>query len=312
MVEQQKILRVFKLITLLAGGERKTIIELTSALEASPSTIYKYLSLLEEIGYCVEKDFQGRYFIFEGSTKPPFYEEHETALLQQCLSSLPNSNPSKTSLLKKIQLSSSLVPSAVELKQRMFGRVISKLNEAIKEKQWIRIYQYQSADSPEDRRDRVVFPMSINLDNGQLTAFDRQKEAVRVFKVHRMTSVETETQQTGRPDVGYYTSMDLFGFTGPESIHVCLRISARAKHLLEEEYPKSAYSISPTKDPSFPYQYKDEVRNFKGIGRFILGLPGEVTVESPVGLIEYLNMRVQQYSSLTGTQNLTAKEQKIK
>lgn len=295
MIEQQKILRVIRLISFLANGKR-TISELIKFFDTSPSTIYKYLNLVSEVGYLVEKDFYGRYFIFEAMPKVQMYEEQEAELLAKCLSSLPNNNPHKASLLKKIKLNSNILPSPLELKQRMYGKIISMLDDAIKAKQWVRLCKYQSADSPEDIKDRIVFPLSINADNGQLNVFDNQKQELRIFKIHRITAVENVVENLDIPLMNDYTPLDIFGFTGPEPIQINLLISPRAKHLLEEEYPKSSSSILPTQHGVFRYQYRDEIRSFKGIGRFILGLPGEIVVQSPVELIDYLNMRIGQYS----------------
>jgi proteasome accessory factor C len=303
MNEQQKILRVFRLIQILAGKQGKTVKQLQTILEVSQSTVYKYINLLAELGYLVEKDMNDTYFIFEPDRSMPLFIEEEIQFLQHCLSGLPNNNPYKISLSKKIQLNGLLIPTAQELKQRMYARLILQINEAITNGHWITLCKYQSAESSISE-DRIVLPKKIDPENGQLTAFDVKRNAVRMFKIHRITKIEyAETPaQPINPEI--LTPVDLFGLTGPLPIKVELLLSQRAKHLLEEEYPAAGSSIMPEDNTLFPYRYTDEVRDFKGIGRFILGLPGETKIISPVEFIAYLLERMKGYTFIAQIKNV--------
>lgn len=304
MNEQQKILRVFRLIQILAGKQRKTIKELQTSLEVSQSTVYKYLNLLTELGYIVEKDMQDKHFIFEPDQRIPFFIEEEVQFLQHCLSGLPNSNPYKISLAKKIQLNSLIVPTAQELKQRMYTKLIVQINEAIANQQWITLCKYQSADSSKSE-DRIVLPKKIDPENGQLTAFDVKRNAIRIFKIHRITTIEHAIAPSQHFDIDILAPVDLFGLTGPAPIRVEILLTQRAKHLLEEEYPAAASFITPENNSLFPYRYTDEVRDFKGLGRFILGLPGETQIISPVDLIAYLLERMRGYTFISQVQQVS-------
>lgn len=304
MNEQQKILRVFKLIQLLADKHRKNIKELASTLEVSPSTVYKYIHLLEELGYLVDKDDHDNYFIFEPDQRIPFFIEEERQFLHQCLSSLPNTNPYKISLTKKIQLNSLLIPSAQELKQQKYAQLIFKINEATKNQEWITLCEYKSADSSSSQ-DRIVLPKQIDAENGQLTAFDATRNAMRIFKIHRITKIENANTPVQNFELGISTPVDIFGLTGPLAIKVHILLSQRAKHLLEEEYPIANSFITPENNALFPYRYTDEVRDFKGVGRFILGLPGETQIISPVDLIAYLLERMKGYTFISQIKNVS-------
>src|SRR5690606_5733802 len=84
MVPQAKILRVFQLIGLLKGGGR-TVGQLASHLEATERTVYRYFKLLEEIGFIIDQDFNGRYFIHrdEGENPDDQFTLEEVSLLRQ-------------------------------------------------------------------------------------------------------------------------------------------------------------------------------------------------------------------------------------
>ena len=83
--------------------------------------------------------------------------------------------------------------------------------------------------------------------------------------------------------------MDLFGLTGGSWIEVQLELSKFAHHLLVEEFPLSRHQIRTVKGRLI---YEGRVRSFKGIGRFVLGLPGEVRVIGPEGLVEYVKEKM--------------------
>ena len=87
MVAQQKILRVFKLIQLLKGTRKRTAVEISEMMEISKRTFYRYLNLLEELGFEVELDFEGRYFIptNEGDEIDFTFNSEESILIREAL-----------------------------------------------------------------------------------------------------------------------------------------------------------------------------------------------------------------------------------
>jgi len=60
MIEQRKVLRVLHLIKILSEKSNKTKKELAKLLEISERTVYRYIELLEELGYLVDKDERDR------------------------------------------------------------------------------------------------------------------------------------------------------------------------------------------------------------------------------------------------------------
>jgi len=90
---------------------------------------------------------------------------------------------------------------------------------------------------------------------------------------------------------------DFFGFTSESSFLVKLQLTKRAYRLLIEEFPEvQPYtSHEPYLDSDKPFRLICDVRSPIGIGRFILGLPGEILVESPAELKEYLRKRVGEF-----------------
>ena len=89
--------------------------------------------------------------------------------------------------------------------------------------------------------------------------------------------------------------LDLFGLAGPVAQLVELRLTARAYHLLVEEFGSARPFARPVAGATdLRYVFRGEVRSFLGVGRFCLGLPMEVEVVAPAALREYLRERVAQ------------------
>ena len=70
--------------------------------------------------------------------------------------------------------------------------------------------------------------------------------------------------------------IDIFRMQSFEPIAIVLELSLVAYNLVIEEYPLSEKYISKINDNQ--YRLECEVGNFLGVGRFILGLPGEIKI----------------------------------
>ncbi|MCO6488000.1 MAG: HTH domain-containing protein [Phaeodactylibacter sp.] len=64
MTDQQKLYRVFRLIQLLSQPPYRTVAQLDKLLEVNPRTVYRYINLLEGLGYNIDKKDGGRYYLF--------------------------------------------------------------------------------------------------------------------------------------------------------------------------------------------------------------------------------------------------------
>lgn len=63
MHNQNKILRVLQLINLLKTKPAKSIRHLAEVINSTQRTIYRYIDLLAELGFHIEKDNSNRFFI---------------------------------------------------------------------------------------------------------------------------------------------------------------------------------------------------------------------------------------------------------
>ncbi len=286
MAEIPKSERIFRIIRILRE-RKKTVKQLSEILSVSERNIYRDLEDIRILGYTVPSDLEARYSLGEESTgKSTHFTLEETRLIREYLSVLPGTHPLKKSIETKLYLSSELIPLADELTDKHRGTMVSRINEAISNGNQIKLIKYQSNNSA-TQEDRLVEPISLSEDFTILNAFEVKSQKQKTFKIARMEAVlvlnsNNKTKVTAN-------ELDIFGFTGPQPITVTVQLSFTAHRLLFEEFPASrAYLSQNSIRQEFPFEFKYEVRDFRGIGRFLLGLPGQISVIAPPALKEYL------------------------
>ena len=132
MAEQRKILRIFKLISLLKGVRRRTPKELADILEISKRTVYRYFVLLEELGFVIDVDFEGAYFIptDEGEEYKFTFNAEESLLIRQSIKSLSASHNLSEHILKKLHMMSEQAQIGENILNASNGLKIEKLSKA--------------------------------------------------------------------------------------------------------------------------------------------------------------------------------------
>ncbi len=302
MIAQPHLFRLLAFIRLLSDRPGRTVSQAAQTLDTTPRTVYRYLETLEELGYCIDKDTEERYFLFDADrTNRPAFTAEESALVVRLLTSLPTNHPLTDSIRRKLYLTSELVPLADELQERHQAQLVERLALALREGWQVRLVRYHSPSS-NTIADRDIEPLDFTDNFATLKAIDLAAGREKSFKIRRMTDVlvlDTPSRATNR--VGEV--MDAFDWPGPEPLLICLNLSHLAYRLLTEEYPRSRPFLQPQDNPVFPYRFRGEVRSYIGIGRFVLGLPGEVEVVESVAFWDYLQERAGLGKSVTQNVN---------
>lgn len=282
-----KVYQIFKLIRLLDKGSPKTVPQLVETLNSSKSNIYRNLSLLKEIGYPINTDNQHRKYIeVTPSGNNHKLESEEWSFIQELLQQRRSSSSIASGIINKLNLNLSLIPLADALPGLHKGRLIQLIKAAIDTESCIHIKGYRSITS-NNISNRYVEPLELTEDYRYLIAWDIDKKGQRQFKLDRMEDIDLSTNLISSGHIA--SPMDLFGLTGPNWQDVVLELSSAAHHLIIEEYPLSKQFIRKQKDKIL---FDGRVRNWKGIGRFILGLPGEIIVHSPNELKAFLKEKI--------------------
>lgn len=189
MAEIPKAERILRLIRLLRERKR-TAKQLSDILSANIRSIYRDLEEIKTFGYMVFCDEQSRYGLEanEAGSRTHFTLE-ETRLIREHLSALPNAHPLKSSIERKLYLSSELIPLADELTDKHRGIMISRINTAIANGCLIKLVRYHSNNSASEE-DRIVEPISLTEDYAILNAFEVRSQKQKTFKLARMEDVQ--------------------------------------------------------------------------------------------------------------------------
>lgn len=289
IIPQAKLLRLFQIIAVLKAGHW-TIRQLAERFDTSERTIYRYINLLEEVDFLIEKDFENRYFIITSDDDPSQsqFSVEETRLMKKLIQSGTNDNPLRNLLLKKLSLNSELDSMPRLFLKARLGKFVEQLAEAIRDKQQVVLKNYHSAHSNEIR-DRLVEPIHFGDNYQSIMALDTSDKVCKQFKLDRIGEIIAFDKPFAFEALHQKNQTDIFGFTGDASTWVTLELSMRAYLLLREEYPLAVPFLTKQDDH---YLFHGPVANFEGVGRFTLGLIDEIHIKTPDSFINFLKNKI--------------------
>lgn len=294
-IEQQKILRVFKLINLLQSNIGKPVHRLAELLETDERTIYRYFKLLEALGFIVVKEFskykiQERPEYLPGSSTYSTFSQEENLWLKGLIESQGKGNLLKDSILQKLQLKSEVKQGMEQLFKANLGRLVDLISYGISQKKriWLKEYYSLSSDTVSDR---LVEPVGFSNDYEMIHAFEIESKSMKVFKIERIGEVVISLDNWKFQSKHELPEQALFGFSGKRNFKVRLKLSKKAYQLMQEEHPNTRPLIQ-IKNRN-QYYFEGEISKLPGLARFILGLPGEIKVEEGEELKAYLKEQLE-------------------
>lgn len=297
-IEQQKILRVFKLINLLQGTIGKPVHRLAELLETDERTIYRYFKLLEALGFVVIKEFskykiQERPEYLPGTSTYSTFSSEENQWLKGLIESQGKGNLLKDSILQKLQLKSEIKQGSEHLFKAHLGRQVDLIGQAmtLKRRVWLKEYYSLSSDTVSDR---LVEPVGFGSDYEHIHAFEVESKSMKMFKIERIGEVVISSEPWQFESKHELPAQALFGFTGKGKYPVKLKLSKKAFQLMQEEHP-NARPFMQIKNRNH-YYFQGEIPHLPGLARFILGLPGEVKVEEGEEMKAYLKEQLEKGS----------------
>ncbi len=295
MIPQAKILRIFQLIGLLKGGGR-TVDQLAQQLDATSRTIYRYFKLLEEIGFMIDQDFHGKYFIHreEGENPEDSFTLEEVSILRQLIQGGAGGHPLRENILKKLAFHSEAKELPEQFLKLRVARMFRSVSEAIEQKKQVVLKNYHSANSQEIT-DRLIEPFQFGEGFQSVLALDTKDKQCKYFKLERIGEVLILDKPYKFQKLHEKSATDIFGISGKKEIWITLQLSLRAYVLLREEYPLSLPYLekNETQEES-AYTFHAPILNFKGAGRFVLGLADEVSITGPAEFKNYIKEKLKQ------------------
>lgn len=284
-----------KLLLLLSENKRTSVTEISETLHLTRRTIYRYIEGFRQAGFIVYKDGM-RYGIdhrspfFTRITDKIHFSEDEALTLNQVLNSVMDNSPQVRHLREKL---SSLYDFRVLAQHKVDDRLSRNINaiyDAIKMERTVILRGYDSPNSKEVK-DRVVEPFLFLAENNEVRCYEVASGQNKTFKLSRVEKVEMVDLLWSHKDKHVPIFMDLFHFTGEKRYPVKLVMGTLATSLLLEEAPAAEKQITLRKDGK--RVLTTEVCNFKGVGRFVMGLFDDIEVLGSPEFKAYLRERAK-------------------
>lgn len=271
MLNQHKILRVLQLISYLEQSPSKTISHLAQLLETTERTVYRYLDLIRECGFDLQRDEFNRFFIVDERSNGVRFSDEEANLLNQLILTFAKEHKLKDSILTKIYLGSEIPIVASHLVNAKNSKVIEKLALAISNNEQVYLKKYQSINS-ETITDRLVEPFGFTENYTTVMAYEIASQKNKTFHIDRIGYVDFTGKSFQHSEQFEKQIPDVFGFSfSGETFPIQLELDLKQVLLLKEQYPLTAPFIHYNTKKNC-YELKAQVNDLKPIERFMRGL----------------------------------------
>ncbi len=287
MNEQQRLLRLLKLISLLSSPLRRTARQYADLLEVNKTTVYRYFQTIEEAGYTIRIDDEKQHYLDRTSLRQGhtslYFSEDEAQVLRDLVSSYET--PLQQDLLNKIYTHSNLPEIANSLADAQRSVRYRTLKEAIDDEKQVVLRQYVSVNS-QQVRDRRVEPVRFLHRDLILEAYDVEKRAMRHFRLERIGEVKRSTTGYQHRREHETHTTDPFRVADLEPVAVRLRMTRTAAQQMKEFYPATEAYFREA-DDAVVFQ-ADVNAQFKLLDRLLLSLCNEVVIEEPTALKDHI------------------------
>jgi proteasome accessory factor C len=271
MLNQHKILRVLQFISFLEQEPSKSVVQLASLLDTTDRTVYRYLDLVKECGFDLQRDKINRFFIVNDRNNGVRFTPEEADYLKQLVLTNGKKSKLKDAVLSKIYLSSDATIVAGHLINVKNGKIVEKLSNAIANKEQVILKKYQSINS-ESISDRVVEPFGFTDNYCTVMAFEPASLKNKTYNIERIASVELNNQNCSFESEYKEQIPDAFGFAfSGEKFPVNLELSLKQYLLLKNDFPMTTphFKFNAKKDL---YELNIEVNDLTPVERFLRGL----------------------------------------
>lgn len=290
MIERERLSKELRMMVLLAQNRSYTVAEMSELLEIPLRTVYRCLENFKEMGFTVQKT--GRRYRLDPSS--PFFRRitemvHFTKNEALTLRNLLDRVGDKTTEIKALREKLSRIYDPEILEQHdinvCYAANLGRLFAAIQLKRVVRLKDYASSHS-QQRSTRTVEPFQLLAGNEDVRCYEPASNMCKTFKVARIGEVvvldDLNWSFEERHEV---LQTDVFHFSAVESRRVELRLNEYAARLLIEEYGIAREEFTPDGNR---LRIGLDVCDWRGVGRFCLGLPDCIEVLGPQEFIDWL------------------------
>ena len=293
-MEQPKIERLLRLMKLMTGNVNYTVNDLAERIGTTYRSVYRYIDTFKDAGFVVQNLGGGVYKLgkesrhFKDISQRVHFTDEEAHIVNQLIEALDDTNMLKQNLRRKLTSIYDCTSMAQSIVRGRNAQNVHALLEAMTHRRQVVLRDYASSNTGVVR-DRVVEPFGFTTNYVQVWCYEVDSGLNKIFKTSRIGSVDIlddTWQHAESHEEGY---IDIFRMTGFEQHRVCIRLGMMAHNLLLEEYPLAERDIIQQGDS---WMLDTKVCNYRGVGRFVLGLMDDVEVLENEEFKEYLRTRL--------------------
>jgi predicted DNA-binding transcriptional regulator YafY len=293
-MDQPKLERLLRLMKLLTANNYLAVEEIADRLSITPRSVYRYIDTFRSAGFvikrrdgCIRLDKSSPYF--KEISELIHFTEEEAYILKSAIESIDENNILKQNLKKKLYTVYDYKILAETIVHGKHSRNVHQLVHAMENRQSVILKKYASSHS-NDIRDRRVEAFAFTTNYEQVWCYCLEEMEVKLFRVSRIGAVEVlpEPWQHAAEHVAGY--IDIFRIHSNRKLPIVMKMGLRATSLLMEEFPLAAPQLQ--KLPDNHWLLKTEVCSYEGVGRFVLGLPGEIEIIETPEFLDYISRQL--------------------
>ena len=285
------------MLLLLSGKRRYSITEIQERFDISDRTVFRYLETFEVAGLMMDRGEKGYRLQQDSSTTRSLqrlmhFTEEEVFILEETIEKLEGESAVKKQLLRKLNTLYDR-KTLEEKKQSNDFKKIQQLSNAIRNKKQVQLIAYRSSNSAKIRN-RIVEPFDFLPEYEGVWCYEVESAKCKQFLIARMQQVEIlpgNWQHEGKQQLPFTDAFRMSGSKPAATVEALLDL--KAYNLLTEEYPLAKKYIH-EEQPG--YRLKIPVAQYHGIGRFVLGLPGNIKVVSPAAFKTFLKEKINAFT----------------
>ena len=294
-MDQPKLERMLRLMKLMTGNVNYTVNDLAERIGTTYRSIYRYIDTFKDAGFVVQNLGGGVYKLgkesryFKDISQLVHFTDEEAHIVNQLIEALDDTNMLKQNLRRKLTTIYDCTSMAQSIVRGKNAANVNNLLEAITERRRVVLRDYTSSNTGVVR-DRVVEPFGFTTNYVQVWCYEVESGQNKIFKTSRIGSVEILSEEWQAEEKHTEGHIDIFRMTGFEQHRVRIRLGMLARNLLLEEYPLAERDI--VKEGSDGWVLDTLVSNYRGVGRFVLGLMDDVEVLESEEFKSYLRAKI--------------------
>jgi len=294
-MDQPKLERLLRLMKLLTANNYLTVEEIAARLSITPRSVYRYIDTFREAGFvikkrdgCVRLDKSSPYF--KDISELIHFTEEEAYILKSAIESIDENNILKQNLKKKLYTVYNYKILAETIVDGRHGRNVRQLVSAMERGQRVMLKKYASSNG-NDIRDRKVEAFAFTTNYEQVWCYCLEDQEVKLFRVSRIGAVEV-LQESWQHQVAHIAGyIDIFRMHSSERLPLKLKLGLRSTSLLLEEFPLASKHLQQISDNE--WMLETEVCSYDGVGRFVLGLIGDIEIIDSPEFLQYIADQVK-------------------